>query len=99
MKVVFAPLAKQALEQIGDFIAQDSPRRAFSFVRELREKALSLARSPHAFPLIPHYETRGIRRRVHGQYLILYRVETDAIVVLHILHGAQDIDGALFPDP
>ncbi len=98
MKVVFAPLANQALEQIGDFIAQDNPRRALSFVRELREKARGLARSPRAFPLIPLYEARGIRRRVHGPYLILYRVETDAIVILNILHGAQDMDKALFPD-
>lgn len=26
------------------------------------------------FPLVPRYEGHGIRRRVHGNYLIFYRV-------------------------
>lgn len=38
-----------------------------------------------------------MRHRVHGNYLIFYRVETEAVVVLHILHGAMDYAGLLFP--
>jgi plasmid stabilization system protein ParE len=98
VRVVFTSSAEQALEQIADFIAQDSPLRAISFIDELREKALGLARSPRAFPLAPRYEALGVRRRVHGRYLIFYRVEAEAIVILHILHGAQDIDRLLFPE-
>jgi plasmid stabilization system protein ParE len=98
VRVVFAPLALQALERIADYIAQDNPRRAISFVRELQAKALGIGRSPRAFPLVPRYEAHGVRRRVHGRYLIFYRIDADAVVVLHILHGAQDMDRALFPD-
>lgn len=86
------------LERIGDYIAQDSPRRALTFVRELREKCLGMADIPLAFPLVPHYEAHGVRRRVHGNYLIFYRVEADRVVVLHVLHGAMDYAAILFQD-
>lgn len=32
-----SPLAEQDLEAIGDFIAQDNPHRALTFIAELRE--------------------------------------------------------------
>lgn len=85
------------LEAIGDFIARDNPSRALSFLRELREKCLSLADMPERFPLVPRYETAGVRRRVHGDYLIFYRVEVGKVLILHILHGAQNYTAILFP--
>lgn len=36
MRFHLAPLAEQDLEAIGDYIARDNPRRALSFVHELR---------------------------------------------------------------
>lgn len=38
------------------------------------------------------------RRRVHGRYLIFYRVGTDKVVVIHVLAGAMDYEPILFPD-
>lgn len=79
------------------YIAQDNPLRALTLVQELRDKCLSLADAPLAFPLVPRYERFGVRRRVHGSYLIFYRVEAEGVVVvLHILHGATDYAGLLF---
>lgn len=85
------------LEAIGDFIARDNPARALSFLRELRGKCLDLADMPERFPVVPRYETTGVRRRVHGDYLIFYRVEPGRVVILHILHGAQNYTAILFP--
>jgi toxin ParE1/3/4 len=36
MRVVISPLAERDLEAIGDYIAEDNPARALSFVAELR---------------------------------------------------------------
>jgi toxin ParE1/3/4 len=66
MKVVFARQAEAGLERIGDFIAQDNPRRVMTFVTELADDAMALADMPNAFPLVPRFEGLGIRRRVHG---------------------------------
>ncbi|MFZ5746900.1 MAG: type II toxin-antitoxin system RelE/ParE family toxin [Pseudomonadota bacterium] len=95
MKVVFTRGAEAALEQIGDYIAQDNPSRALSFVHELREKSLGLADMPEAFPLVPRYARLGIRRRVHGDYLILYQVAAREITILLVAHGARDYDRLL----
>lgn len=101
--VRLTPLAQAELEAIADYIARDNPRRALTFVQELRERCLSLADLPLAFPLVPRYEDRGIRYRVHGNYQIFYRVvpgevgEPPArIDVLHILHSARNYAAILF---
>jgi plasmid stabilization system protein ParE len=90
--------AERDLEAIGDYIAADSPAAALLFIRELREKCLGLADFPARFPLVPRYESSGVRRRVHGNYLIFYHVEADAVTVLHILNGAVDYEALLFPN-
>jgi plasmid stabilization system protein ParE len=89
--------AEYDLEVIGDFIARDNPARALSFLRELRSKCLGLADMPERFPLVPRYEATGVRRRGHGDYLIFYRVEAEKVIILHILHGAQNYNAILFP--
>jgi len=97
LKVVLTSEAEADLEQIGDYIAADNPMRALSFVRELRRRCESLSYMGSAFPLVPRYKIYGYRRFPHKSYLIFYRVSDDAVEVLHILHGARDIDALLFP--
>ncbi len=98
MIVYLTAEAEADIEGMGDFIAQDNPQRALTFVRELRNKCLSLGDAPLAFPLVPRYETHGVRRRVHGNYLIFYRAETERVVVIHVLHGARNYADILFAD-
>jgi toxin ParE1/3/4 len=88
------------LEEIGDFIARKgSPKRAGTFVEELEQACMTLADTPLLFPLIPRYEERGIRHRVHGNYQIFYRVveAADRIDVLRVLHSRRDYLSILFP--
>jgi plasmid stabilization system protein ParE len=88
--------AGRDLKSIGDWIARDNPVRAGSFIDELLAACLDLAEFPERFPLVPRYERHGVRHRVHGNYLIFYRVEAEKVVVLHLLHGAMDYSGLLF---
>ena len=89
--------AESDLEAIGDYISRDNPARAISFIGELRAACLGLAELPHRFPLLERYASLGVRRRAYGNYLIFYRVDADRIVVIHVLHGAQDYAAILFP--
>jgi plasmid stabilization system protein ParE len=98
MKVFITAEAEADLESIGDYIARDNPMRALSFVRELYQLCLDIADMPQAWPLVPRYEHHGIRRRVHGRYLIFYRMADGRITILHILNGAMDVERILFPD-
>ncbi len=98
MKVVLTDEALRDLEEIGDYIARDNPERARTFVGELLAKARQLGDRPEAFPVVPRYAHLGVRRRVHGAYLIFYRLETERVTIIHVLHGARDCDALLFPD-
>jgi plasmid stabilization system protein ParE len=96
--VVITDEAESDLERIGDAIAESDPLRAISFLQELRGCCEGLADIPERFQLVPRYQHAGIRRRVHGNYLIFYRIEIETIHVLHVLHGAMDYEALLFPE-
>ena len=90
MKVILTPTAQRELEAIGDYIALDNPRQADRFLGELLGTCQRLSEFPKRFPLVDRYETHAIRRCLHGNYLIFYRIEPELVRILHILHGASD---------
>lgn len=98
MRVIFAPAATSDLVAIGRYIRAENPSRAETFLDELIDHCYTLADMPRRYPLVPRYEHWDIRRCVHGNYLIFYRVREDAIEVVHVLHGATDYESLLFPD-
>jgi toxin ParE1/3/4 len=98
MKLVLTDEARADLLRIADRIARDSPRRAVTFVDEIEARCVQIPKMPRAHPLLPGREASGLRRVVHGNYLIFYRVEPDQVVVVHILHGARDYQAILFPE-
>ena len=99
MRVILTPQAKRDLVAIGEYIRPDNPERADRFVQELLDHCFALADMPRRYPLVPRYESRGIRRCVHEDYLIFYRVGAERLDIVHILHGAQDYEPLLFQKP
>ena len=97
MIVEITATAEADMEAIGDYIAHDNPARAVTFIRELYQCCMELADMPLAWPIVPRYEQHGIRRRVHGRYLIFYRISPERITVLHVLNGGMDVEAILFP--
>ena len=90
MKVEFAAEAEGDLEAIAAFIAEDSLHHALRFVTELRDACERLSAFPRRFP-VAHQSARGeIRKALHGNYLIFFKIEDETIYVIHILHGATD---------
>jgi toxin ParE1/3/4 len=98
MIVRFTQAAETDLEQIADYIGAVNPERALRFFTELRVACEGLSDMPERFQLVPRDEPSLIRRRVHGDYFIFYRLTPEAVDVLHILHGAMDYERLLFPD-
>ena len=97
MKVVLAKSAIADLESIADWIAADSPESAVSFILLLRSRCLQLADMSLAYPQVPRYESKGIRRRPVGDYLIFNRLQDKRVEIVHVLHGARDHEALLFP--
>ncbi|HJW79853.1 MAG: type II toxin-antitoxin system RelE/ParE family toxin [Microvirga sp.] len=98
MKVSFTDKAEADLEHIADWIGESNPLRAVTFVQELRSCCDGLADMPRRFQIVPGLERAQVRRRPHGDYLILYHVLNDTIEVLHIIHGARDYQRLLGPE-
>jgi toxin ParE1/3/4 len=97
VRVELAAKAESDLRDIALFIAADNPSRAMSFYAELETACLELARFPKRFQVVHSLDSVEIRRRVHGGYVILYRVDGDRVFVLRVLSGAKRLD-ALFDE-
>ena len=95
--VRFSPKVESDLEEIGDFIARDNPRRAVSFIDELIELCELIGRSPDAFQYLPSLGP-DIRRAVHGRYSIFYSVQPHEVRIERVLHGARRVTQDTF-DP
>ena len=71
MRITLSPLAERDLEAIGDYIAEDNPARALSFVAELRAQCITIAKQPQAYRARPELGD-GIRSCAHGNYVVSF---------------------------
>ena len=92
----FSDRAESDFEAIADCIAQENPRRAASFTRELRVRCERMAEQPRANRLREEFGP-GVRVAVHGSYIILYAERQGGLVIERVVHGARDL-GRLLDD-
>jgi len=88
--VEFAPVARDDLIALGEYIADDNPERALSFIDELEDRARSIGERPGSFPARDDISP-GLRCALHGRYLILFRDLPAFVRIVRILHGARDL--------
>lgn len=88
--MIILPAARVDLVEIGDFIAQDSPARAQTFVTEIEAKLGDVARGPNRFPLRDEL-LAGLRSARHGRYLIFFLSADGEVRIVRILHSARDL--------
>ncbi len=89
MRCVFTEQAETDSETSGDYIAQDNPGRALSFIEEIRQRCDRILDTPKAAPQALQLDGLSIRRVVYGRYLVFYATTEEAIVVLR---GARDLE-------
>ncbi len=94
MRCTFTPAAEGDLEEIGDYIAEDRPDRARTFVRQLRQRCQELCDFPKAYPLRSDLAP-DIRVMAFRHYLVCYTVHADRVVIERIVQGSRDMQ-ALF---
>jgi toxin ParE1/3/4 len=84
---IFSEQAKLDADNIGDFIALDNPIRAASFTSELLESASKIVDFPNSNFLVS--KRFSLRRKIHGNYAIYYRLSSNQVTVLRIVHTAR----------
>ena len=90
MRVELSRFIEPDIEAIGDFIAQDNPRRAITFVREIREKIRSIGQNPLLYRLHPEIGEEA-RLAVVGRYIILFRIAKDVVRIERVVFGGRDL--------
>ena len=88
MQLRWTEEAANDLERIADYLVQNTPDRAQELVQRIYDAAGSLLRFPHRGR---PGKVKGTRELVLGAlpYVVVYVVREDAVVVVRILHGAQ----------
>ena len=88
-----APLASADLEDIWMHIALDSVQAAETVVDQIYRAEMRLAEFPELGRKRDEL-LQGLRSWPIGSYLVFYRIEPGAVVILRILHGARDLRSA-----
>lgn len=90
MNVRFSRQARADLANITKTIARDNPARADSFTDELEAASLALSSMEKAFQILGTRAGQEVRKKPHGNYVILYRVTAHHVDILRIIHGARN---------
>ena len=97
MRLLITPLAAQDLEEIGDYIAQDNPARAESFVTDLQSHCEKICFNPEGYRRRSELSD-NLRSCAHGNYVIFFEATQEQVTIIRILHGSRDIPHVLAPE-
>jgi antitoxin ParD1/3/4/toxin ParE1/3/4 len=98
-RFVLTPRARRDVNDIWDYIAEDSIEAAGGVLDALEDAMGKLAKTPG----IGHWREELTDKRhrlflVHS-YLIVYRHETKPLQIIRVLHAARDVQNALGLSP
>lgn len=97
MRIEFSRFVEADLDTIADYIAQDNPARAVSFIQEIRGRILALGRDPLLYQLRPEIG-EGARIAMVGRYVILFRLDDEAVRIERVLFGGRDLPALFTPE-
>ncbi|MGA7318117.1 MAG: type II toxin-antitoxin system RelE/ParE family toxin [Silvibacterium sp.] len=92
-----APEAEAELDDIWYYVAKESGSIdiADRLVDSITERFYLLARHPHIGRRRDEDLRPGLRSFPVGEYVIIYRVEEDEVLILHVYRGSRDIEALL----
>ena len=94
LEVVWTENAERRLAEIEEYIAEDSPMAAETFVAKLVGRGESLKDSATRGRPIPELPASGIREVLEGNYRIMYRIGGRRVEILTVFEGHRLLDPA-----
>lgn len=89
MNVIWTELALRRASDAVDWIALDRPAVASVWLEELLSKVQGLCEHPQMGRLIPELADPAYREIQHSPYRILYRLDSDTVVILTLRHSRR----------
>jgi plasmid stabilization system protein ParE len=90
MLVELSSFIESDLEAVADYIAQDNPIRAVSFIREIREELRLVGQNPLLYQLRPEIG-EDARLAVVGRYVILFHIVDEVVRIERVIFGGRDL--------
>lgn len=91
-KLIWTDQAIDDLDDIGNYIAENSERYAKLTVQKLIERIQILKEFPLAGRIVPEKNDENVRELIERNYRILYEViSANEINILAIYHSARDL--------
>jgi toxin ParE1/3/4 len=93
MTVKWSKRALASLAGITEYIEQDNPTRAKTFVQEIRQKSNILVQFPN---LGRAGRAIGTRELVaHKNYIIVYRVRGEDVQIIEVMHTSRKFPASM----
>ena len=89
MKIIWSPLAIDRVAEIAQYIALDSPNSAQKWVDLIFQVVERLERFPKSGRIVPEIKQDDFREIIHGNYRIIYRLQSESVSILTVRHGRQ----------
>jgi toxin ParE1/3/4 len=89
-EVVWAQSARDALDEVIEYIARDSRQAAIRVLEEALRAGASLATLSERGRIVPELNDPTIRELFVFKYRLLYEVEDHRVLIVAFLHGARD---------
>lgn len=89
--VVWAETALNDLENVIEYISQDSPAYAASFYDSIKGKARSLSTLSKRGRVVPEFFNNDIREIFVHRYRLIYKITNEQIIILAFIHGAREL--------
>jgi toxin ParE1/3/4 len=90
MRLDWAGPAVRDLRGVRAYIAQDSEYYADRFVERILAAVENLVVFPQMGRVVPEIRDPGVRELLFNNYRIMYRVETDRVLIIAVAHAARD---------
>lgn len=89
MKIVWSEKAEKQLDQIFNYIANDSPLYAHRTVNKIIAKVELIKINPQIGRKVPEFDRKDMREIFCYSYRIIYRLKKNEINIISIIHGAR----------
>jgi toxin ParE1/3/4 len=91
MRIEWTDPALDALEEIRDYIAKDSPDDARRFIERIFDATEALTDHPLMGRPVPEANRQDVRELVYQGYRVIYRTRPQHVEVIAVVHGSRDL--------
>lgn len=100
LEIIYSSQAIRGMNEIADYLAQQSPRLGLRFLRAVEEACANLAAMPEMAGRYESDDPRLADQRVwplpeFPNHLIFYRIKERHLEIVHVVYGGRDLENLL----